>query len=60
MVFVVLMLLWLFLGCYTGWPAGGNPPIGPLLGTTLLPWLCVAILGYIVLTGQASMIVRGP
>jgi hypothetical protein len=46
-VWIVLMLFWLFFGCYTGWdparPAG--------LGNTLIPWCCVAILGAIVLGG---------
>lgn len=40
-VFVVLMLFWLFWGYNTYDPA---QPKG--LGNTIIPWLCVAILGY--------------
>lgn len=46
-VYVVLMILWLFFGCYTGWDPAR--PYG--VGTTLLPWLCVALLGYLLLGG---------
>jgi hypothetical protein len=50
-VFVVLMLFWLFFGAYLSWPATpGAPAYAPLAGT-LLPWLCVAILGYAVFSG---------
>lgn len=53
-VFVVLMILWLFCcggACY--YPHGQCPP--PMLwGSFLIPWLCVAILGYIVLGGGGS------
>ena len=47
-VFVVLMILWLFGGCYTTY----DPSKGAVsLGGTLLPWCCVAILGAIILGG---------
>lgn len=47
-VFVVLMLFWLFFGWYTSDPAN---PKG--LGGTLIPWVCVAILGWVVFNGAA-------
>jgi len=57
-VWVVLMVLWLVLGCYAGWttippgtPGGPVVHLGPVLGYTLLPWACVAILGYLILGG---------
>lgn len=40
-VWVVLMILWLFFGCYMGWDQA--KPYG--IGTTIIPWLCVLILG---------------
>jgi hypothetical protein len=43
-VWVVLMVLWLFGGCYLTWDP--NRPHG--IGSTLLPWVCVAILGAMV------------
>jgi hypothetical protein len=55
-VFVVLMLLWLVPGCYTGYigRAGeGGPDFRLVVGSTLIPWACVAILGWIVLGGPA-------
>ncbi len=42
-VWVVLMMFWLFFGCWSTWDA--NKPAG--VGTTLIPWLCVLILGLI-------------
>jgi hypothetical protein len=55
-VFTVLMVLWLALACWSGWPVAGSP-VGPAgfapLGNTLIPWLCVAILGYVVFAGGA-------
>jgi hypothetical protein len=53
-VFVVLMLFWLVGGSYWAY----EPARPYLLGNTLLPWLCVAILGYIVLTGQVVAVIR--
>lgn len=52
-IFVVLMCIWLFGGCYLAWEP--NRPIG--LGGTLLPWLCVAILGWVVFGGGAGAVV---
>ncbi len=49
-VFVVLMVLWLFGGGYMVMQGGqGNYPV--FVGSTLIPWCCVAILGGIVLGG---------
>jgi len=47
-VFVCLMILWLVLGIYVGYEPA--KPYGAV-GTTLLPWACVAILGALVLGG---------
>jgi hypothetical protein len=49
-VFVVLMILWLFGG---GWYVYNGPNPTPIaFGTgTLIPWICVAILGYVVFNG---------
>jgi hypothetical protein len=46
-VFVVLMLFWLFFGMYSGW----DPARPAAVGNTIIPWLCVAILGAIVFGG---------
>lgn len=43
-IWVVLMMFWLFGGCYWGYDPG--KPLG-LVGATLIPWLCVLILGLI-------------
>ncbi len=42
-IWVVLMMFWLFGGCYWSWDA--TRPIA--IGTTIIPWLCVLILGLI-------------
>jgi hypothetical protein len=42
-IWVVLMCLWLFGGCYWSW----NPQTPAAIGTTIIPWLCVLILGLI-------------
>lgn len=44
-VFVVLMLFWLFGGGYVSYQGDRFNPI-IFGGGTLIPWLCVAILGY--------------
>ncbi len=50
-VFIVLMILWLLSGGYSAY----NPERGPwLYANTIIPWVCVAILGYILLTGGDS------
>jgi hypothetical protein len=46
-IFVVLMMFWLFFGCYSGY----DPAKPHMLGNTLIPWLCVAILGWILFGG---------
>jgi hypothetical protein len=50
-VFIVLMLMWLFGGCYMGYNGPGGP--GPMIAGTIIPWACVAILGYIILGGAS-------
>ncbi len=44
-IWVVLMILWLFGYGYATWDP--NKP-GVLVGGTLIPWLCVLILGLII------------
>lgn len=46
-IFVVLMMFWLFFGCYWNW----QPQTPAALGNTLIPWLCVAILGWVIFGG---------
>jgi len=53
-VFVVLMILWLVLGCWVGYGDGSPANFRPIVGNTLIPWVCVAILGYIVLGGPSG------
>lgn len=51
-IWVVMMILWLVLGCYSGWepdPAARRYN----LGNTIIPWACVLILG-LVLFGAVS------
>ena len=49
-IWVVLMMFWLFGGGYYVYNTGGGNPIA--FGTgTLIPWLCVAILGSILFGG---------
>lgn len=42
-VWVVLMILWLFYGSYSNWDPAN--PRG--IGNTLIPWICVLILGIV-------------
>ena len=42
-IWVVLMMFWLFFGCYTCW----EPQKPHLVAATIIPWLCVLILGLI-------------
>ncbi len=51
-VFVVVLLLWLFGGGYWAY-SGPNPNPMAFGAGTLLPWVCVAILGYVVFGGGA-------
>jgi hypothetical protein len=46
-VWVVLMMFWLFFGCYIGLEG----PKPALINNTIIPWMCVAILGYAVFSG---------
>jgi hypothetical protein len=52
------MLFWLFFGSYYSWDAAR--PYG--IGTTVIPWLCVLILGLVVFGAidarPAAVIVR--
>jgi hypothetical protein len=49
-VFIVLMLFWLFGGGYVAYD-GAAFNARTFGGYTLIPWLCVAILGYCVFAG---------
>jgi hypothetical protein len=44
------MMFWLFGGCYWSWA----PDKPYMLGNTLIPWLCVLILGLIVFGAISS------
>ena len=58
-VWVVLMMFWLFGGGYVAW-WGPTPNPPAFFGYTLIPWLCVLILG-LILFGAVSagpMVVR--
>lgn len=54
-IFVVLMMFWLFGGGYIAYHGPSPNPIAYGTGT-LIPWLCVAILGAI----QFGAITLGP
>lgn len=47
-IWIVLMCLWLFFGGYYYWDAQ-HPH---MIGGTIIPWLCVAILGWRVFRGD--------
>lgn len=49
-IWVVLMMFWALFGCYWNWDAGR--PAG--LGNTIIPWLCVLILGLIIFGAVAA------
>ena len=49
-IFVVLMMFWLFAGGYVANQGGFN--FQQFGGGTLVPWLCVAILGWIIFNGM--------
>jgi hypothetical protein len=55
-IFVVLMMFWLFCGSYPMW-GGPEPNRGVLLGSSIIPWICVAILGWILFSG-ATVVIR--
>ena len=40
-IWIVLMMFWLFGGSYWSW----EPARPYMIGTTIIPWLCVLILG---------------
>jgi hypothetical protein len=42
-VWVVLMMFWLLFGCY--WTYSKEAPAG--VGNTIIPWVCVLILGLV-------------
>lgn len=49
-IFVVLMMFWLFGGGYAVY--NGPSPNPVVFGTnTLIPWCCVAILGWVLFNG---------
>lgn len=47
-VFVVLMMFWLFGGLYTSWDGPTGRPGMAVISGTLIPFLCVLILGAVV------------
>jgi hypothetical protein len=53
-IFTVLMMLWLFGGLYWTWDAA-RPAAA---GNTIIPWLCVAILGWVVFGGGHAVVFR--
>lgn len=50
-VFIVLMVIWIAFGLYT---TDRNNRVE--LGGNLIPWLCVAILGYLVISGHPVVV----
>lgn len=44
-IWVVFMLFWLCFGGYTNW---NSATPGPFFGNSLIPWICVFILGLFV------------
>jgi hypothetical protein len=53
-IWIVLMILWLFFGCYFTYDR--TRPYG--LGNTVIPWICVAILGYAIFSGGMLVVAR--
>jgi hypothetical protein len=51
-VFIVLMMFWLFFGCWWYYEPGRPYAVGH----TIIPWLCVAILGYVVFSGGVAVV----
>jgi hypothetical protein len=49
-IWTVLMIFWLLYGGYTTW----DPQRPAVLGSTLIPWACVLILGLILFGGVAG------
>lgn len=58
-VFICCMLIWLLGGGYHVYNGPSPSPIAYGTGT-LLPWICVAILGYLVLSGMDSTTMQRP
>jgi hypothetical protein len=52
-IFIVLMMFWLVFGCY--WHYDRVAPYS--LGNTIIPWLCVLILGLIVFGAVGAPVV---
>ena len=53
-IWVVFMILWLVNGCYVI-----GAPLNPrALGGTLIPWICVLILGLIIFGGVSPGPIR--
>ena len=50
-IFVVLMLFWLLGGGYVAYEPAGSFNARAFGTGTLIPWVCVAILGYVVFAG---------
>lgn len=56
-IFVVLMLFWLFGGGYVAYE-GDAFNARRFGGYTLIPWVCVAILGWVVFGGGVVVVAR--
>lgn len=54
-IFVVLMMFWLFAGWQYSQP---SPPQWAAGANSIIPWLCVAILGWIVFNGLPGPPIR--
>lgn len=53
-IYVVAMMFWLFGGGYVAYRGDRFDPV-MFGGSTLIPWLCVAILGFVIFGGAASV-----
>jgi hypothetical protein len=53
-IWVCLMMFWLFGGCYWTW----DPARPHVLGNTLIPWLCVLIIGLVVFGAVSPGVIR--
>ena len=51
-VWVVLMIIWVIFGCSSNW----DPAKPRMLGNTLIPWVCMLILGIVLFWGEPAKI----
>jgi uncharacterized membrane protein YozB (DUF420 family) len=54
-IFVVLMMFWLFAGVSA---RSTPPPSWAPLASDIIPWLCVAILGWVLFSGSPPPAIR--